>query len=162
MESTSTEVIQFILAPVVMVTACGLILNSLGGRYSAVTNRLRLLSHERFELLQKPNASEAYFDFNQERIQQIEAQLPDLLCHHRALHHSILRIYIAIVLFLASMFILAGAALTQWPILEIIALITFLLGIGFLFLGVVLMALDFRQSHQVTENEVKRMCNLSK
>jgi hypothetical protein len=155
---TTLEIIQFILAPVVMITACALLLNSLGSRYAAVANRLRSLSHERFELLQKTDQPETRFSFIQERIQQIESQLPDLLNHHRSLHHSILRIYVAIALFLASMFILSGAAMTQWQSLEMIALIVFLAGVGFLFLSILFTAVDFRQSHKVTENEVKRIC----
>jgi len=155
---TTPEIIQFILAPVVMITACALLLNSLGSRYATVANRLRSLGHERFELLQKTDEPETRFSFIQERIQQIESQLPDLLNHHRSLDHAILRIYVAIALFLASMFILSGAAMTQWRPLEMIALIVFLAGVGFLFLSILFTAIDFRQSHKVTENEVKRIC----
>ena len=163
---TTPEIIQFILAPVVMITACALLLNSLGSRYATIANRLRSLSHERFELLQKTDLQktdppETRFSFIQERIQQIESQLPDLLNHHRSLHHAILRIYVAIALFLASMFILSGAAMTQWRSLEMMALIIFLAGVGFLFLSILFTAIDFRQSHKVTENEVKRICGFS-
>jgi type IV secretory pathway VirB6-like protein len=157
---TTLEMIQFILAPVVMITACALLLNSLGSRYTTVMNRLRSLSHERFDLLQKTDPPETRFSFIQERIQQIESQLPELLNHHKALHHAILRIYGAIALFLASMFMLSGAAMTEWRFLEIVALIVFLSGVGFLFLSILFIAVDFRQSHQVTENEVKRSCGL--
>ena len=161
MESlTTAEIIQLILAPVVMITACGLLLNSLGSRYAALTNRLRAMSREHFELLQKPDRSERSFDYTQERILQIESQLPDLLRHHQALHHSLLRIYVAIALFLASMFLLAGAAIVRWQLLETIALVIFLTGVGFLFFSILFVALDFRHSHQVAENEVRRICGL--
>jgi hypothetical protein len=43
-----------------------------------------------------PDQPETRFSFIQERIQQIASQLPDLLNHHKSLHHSILRIYVAI------------------------------------------------------------------
>ncbi len=157
---TTAEIIQFILAPVVMITACALLLNSLGSRYAALSTRLRSLSHERFELLQTPKQPPADFDFTQERIQQIESQLPELLRHYKALHHALLGVYVAIVIFLASMFILAGAAITQWLPLRIMALIVFLSGITGLFLSILFTAWDFRYSHRVTEAEVRRICRL--
>jgi hypothetical protein len=157
---TTPEIIQFILAPVVLITACGLLLNSLGSRYAAVTNRLRGLGHERFELLQKPHQNDLDFDFQQERIRQIESQVPPLLCHHQALHCSIFRIYIAIALFLSSMFVLAGAAIIGWRVLESLALLVFLAGVGFLFVSIVLVAIDFRQSHKVAESEVREICHV--
>jgi len=157
---TTAEMIQFILAPVVMITACALLLNSIGTRYATLTNRLRSLGHERFDLLQQVNPSATDFDFAQERIQQIESQLPALLRHHTALHHSILRIYIAIAIFLVSMLALAGAATTQIPVLEAIALGLFLSGVGMLFVSILLTALDFRRSHTVVESEVRRICGL--
>jgi Flp pilus assembly protein TadB len=155
------EIIQLILAPVVMITACGLLLTSLGNRYAAVTNRLRSLSQEHFDLLQKPEQPDVYFDFTQERIQQIESQIPELLRHHQALHCSLLIIYVAIAFFLTSMFILAGAAMVQWVLLEVLSLLVFLAGILSLFTGVLLTAIDFRKSHLVTENEVRRICRLT-
>ena len=71
-----------------------------------------------------------------------------------------MRIYVAIALFLASMFLLAGAAIVRWPLLETIALVIFLTGVGFLFFSILFVALDFRHSHQVAENEVRRICGL--
>ena len=45
------ETIQLILAPVVMITACALLLNSLGARYSGLSNRLQTLAKDRLTLL---------------------------------------------------------------------------------------------------------------
>lgn len=49
----TTRTIQLILAPVVMVTACGILVNGLIGRYTNITNRLRTMAHERLELLRQ-------------------------------------------------------------------------------------------------------------
>jgi len=157
---TTAQIIQFILSPGVMITACALLLNNLGSRHAEIASRLRSLSHERFELLQAPKQANNDFDFTQERIYQIEGQIPDLLRHHGALHNSLFKIYVSIVVFLASMIILAGAAITQWVPLRVIALTAFLSGIGILLVATLDTVLDFRQSHKATESEVKRICGL--
>jgi uncharacterized membrane protein YphA (DoxX/SURF4 family) len=43
--------IQLILAPVVMVTACAILLAGLLSRFAALNDRLRLLARERLDLL---------------------------------------------------------------------------------------------------------------
>ena len=50
---TVAHTIQLILAPVVMVTACGLILNSLVVRYGAIAEHMRAINRERLEMLRR-------------------------------------------------------------------------------------------------------------
>ena len=49
----ATQVIQFIIAPTVMVSACSLILNGILVRYAQVNDRLRLMAHERWDLVRE-------------------------------------------------------------------------------------------------------------
>ena len=49
-----TRTIQLILAPVVMITACALLLNGLLSRYDALNARLRIMGRERLDLLRTP------------------------------------------------------------------------------------------------------------
>ena len=161
MDSPSTvETIQLILAPVVMISSCGLLLLGLGTRYGNVSNRLRSLAHERLDLLQKRPHQDQGINFTQERLQELDLQLPGLLLHHRNLHNAILLLYISVTLFLASMFALACAAAVNLDWVETLALLVFLVGIGTLFSGIGLAALDFRTSHSLAQDEVRRICRL--
>ena len=157
---TTVETIQLILAPVVMISSCALLLTSLGARYSHVLNRLHTLAHEQFDLLQQQPNSGDVFDFNQERLQELDIQLPGLLKHHRNLHNAILLLYLSITLFLGSMFALACAAAISLYWMEVVALLVFLAGVGLLFAGISLTALDFRTSHCLLQGEVRRLCRL--
>ncbi|HEX9739900.1 MAG TPA: DUF2721 domain-containing protein [Ignavibacteriaceae bacterium] len=48
-----TEVIQLMLAPGIMISACGLLLLGMNNKYSLVVNRIRILNEEKEDLLIK-------------------------------------------------------------------------------------------------------------
>lgn len=50
---TTARIIQTIIAPTVLITACAIILNGIIGQYNTIGSRLSSLAHERLELLQK-------------------------------------------------------------------------------------------------------------
>lgn len=77
---TVVTTIQLVLAPVVMITACSLILNGLLAHYSTINVRLRKLTKERLELTLNPHQIDTVGpQYINERLQQIDRQLPYLL-----------------------------------------------------------------------------------
>lgn len=148
--------IQVILAPVVMVTACAILVQGLLNRYAGINDRLRLLARERFDLL----AAAAGATLRAERLRLIDAQVPTLLRHHTLLHHAILAVYSAILLFLGSMFAIAVAALDNSLEMTLLVLGLFLGGTGGLVLGVLLTALEVRTSHHAVHYEVRQVLAL--
>jgi len=50
---TAVQIIQLMLAPAIMISACGLLLLSINNRYSLVVNRIRLLNEEKRRLMLK-------------------------------------------------------------------------------------------------------------
>ncbi len=154
----TARIIQLILAPVVMITSCALVLGGLLSRYAAISDRMRAMAHERLELVHPhPNISE---EFVLERVNQIDAQLPDLLHRHTLLHNSVLVVYIATALFLVSMFVIALAATFGVVWLSVVILILFLCGTGALFAGVVIAIAEVRSSHRAVQFEVRRVIEL--
>ena len=67
-------------------------------------------------------------------------------------------LYISVTLFLASMFALACAATAQLLWMEMVALMIFLAGVAMMFFCMVRLALDFRNSHDLAQEEVRRTC----
>ena len=65
------HVIQLILTPVVMITACALTLNGIMGHYQAVSGRLRALVQERINLVRGKDLDE--------HVSRLEWLLLDLL-----------------------------------------------------------------------------------
>src|SRR5436190_3040800 len=102
--------IQVIIAPVVMITACAILLQGLVNRYNALNDRMRAMTRERFDLLHSGGERDAV---TTERLEELDTQLPDLLHRHKLVRDSVLSVYIAVMLYLASMFVIAFAALAN-------------------------------------------------
>ncbi len=159
----TTQIIQLILAPVVMITSCALVLGGLISRYAAINDRMRLMARERLELWRNPaGAVQVTEDFRSERIQEIDMQVPDLLRRHQLLHHSVLTVYIAILLFVLCMFVIALAAVSDSAALATVVLIIFLCGTGGLLIAVSLAIVEVRASHRSVEYEIRHVSSLGK
>ncbi len=159
---TVTRTIQLILAPVVMVSACALILVGLLNRYSAIANRLRAITRERLELLAMQSDSEHAPQLADQRLEQIDAQLPLLQRHHKQVHDAVLFVYYAIAAYIADMFVIALAVSTSALWLSTAVLLLFLVGMGCLFAAVLFMAREIRTSHQALHFEVEQVARLER
>jgi len=78
-----------------MISSCSLVLNGLLARYGAINDRLRLMGRERFELLRALQNDR----YNEERLSEIDRQLPDLLHRHKQVHDAVLLTYCSISCF---------------------------------------------------------------
>src|SRR5664279_4183471 len=102
---TVVTTIQLVIAPVVMITACSLILNGLLAHYSTINSNLRSLTKERLELTLNPHQLETSgLQYVNERIQQIDREFPYLLSRHKQIHDALFTIYCAIMFYVATMF----------------------------------------------------------
>ncbi len=162
---TITRAIQFILAPVVMVTSCAILVGGMLTLYGDLNGRLRSLARERLDLLRgsndslevPPGMSDA---FKTERLREIDAQLPGLLRRHELVHHAVLAVYFAIMIFVVSMLAIALAVIPNSAALATVALIVFLIGTAVLLVGVVLIGLEVRTSNMAVRYEVTRVMSL--
>ncbi len=129
---TTINVIQAMLAPGLMISACGLLILGMNNKYSMVVGRIRLLNEERRRL----KAAGPAGDMQRSRLESIAAQLAELLHRLRLVRNAVVGYSLAVALFiLSSLFIgiriLAGA---DWP--ESVALILFISGILAVLAGV--------------------------
>jgi uncharacterized circularly permuted ATP-grasp superfamily protein len=153
--NTLTQTIQFILAPVVMITACGILLNGLLLRYAAIDAHLREIYQEQNRLLEmQPKLS----DRAAERLQTLDYVLSDLLHRHHLIHDGLLATYWAILTFMLDMLVIAlGTVLVNDWLFHVIILVL-LVGVGVLLLGMARVAQEFQTSHQSIQVEVDRNC----
>ena len=151
-----TMMIQLILAPVVMVTACAILLNGLLGHYAAINDRLRAMSRERIGLLRMMDGGV----LTAERLREIDGQMPDLLRRHKLIRDAVLTIYLAILIFIVSMFVIAVVAATNSDGTALAALIIFLAGTATLLVGVLLTAAEVSISHWAIQYEARRILAL--
>jgi hypothetical protein len=153
---TVAHTIQLILAPVVMVTACGLMLNSLVVRYGAIAEHVRALSHERLDVLRRMSES----TLDRERLAEIDAQVPELLRRHKHLHDALLLVYAAVLAFIGNMVVIAIASATHSDVLANIVLGVFLIGVALLFVAVIFVMVEVRNSHHISNFEAQRVASL--
>ncbi len=155
---TVTRTIQLILAPVVMVTACAIMLTGLLTRYAAINDRLRTMVHERLDLLAKGTTD----GLTSERLTQLDAQIPLLLRHHKRAHDAVLVVYYAVAVYIADMFVIAILAVAGAVWASGMVLLLFLAATGLLFVGVLLTAMEIRTSHETLHYEVQRVAGLGR
>ena len=152
---TVGEIIQFIVAPVVMIPACALVLNGLLTRYGAINDRLRLMSRERLELLRGSSDP-----FSAERLKQIDWQLPNLLLRHKQTHDAVLLVYCGILLFIVDMFVIAAQVVSGWVWMAIFILIFFLAALLAVVVAVAIAVREVYGSHRAIRYEVERVAQL--
>src|SRR5689334_24116522 len=114
--------IQLILAPAVMITSCCIFTNGLLAHYASIGERLRVTVHERVDLLREAEvnsrrcpATEGSVEGSglivQERREDIDFQIPNLLRHHLLMRTSLVGTFIAIVVYILDMFVIAYSVL---------------------------------------------------
>ncbi len=159
------HIIQLVVAPIVMVTASGVIASVLLGRYAVAGTRLRALHTERFDLIKQMGAErrsgkDVHARFTRERLGQIDAQLPELLRHHRLAHHATQSIFAAMVLFIVCMFLLALLERDDSGLVVTLALAAFLCGITLFFVGIIIGSTEVWSSQRALLLESARIMRL--
>ena len=156
---TITRTIQLILAPVVMVSACAIFVGGLLSHYEAINARMRNMVRERLEILRTSLDADRFL---QERLGELDAQLPQLLQRHALVHHALLAAYSAILIRVASMCAIAFSAVTAAEWLVALVLAMFVAGILAMLGSVVLIALEVRISQRAVGFEVRRVLRLER
>ena len=146
-----TQAIQLILAPAVMISACGLLTLGISNKFSAVLNRIRLLNEEKRKLLHKEKLT---LEENQ-RLASIARQVQRLIRRAQLVRNSVVSYFVAIGVFIATS-LLIGAQFffkdiqIQWLIISI-----FLFGMISVFSGVVFAVLDAFKGFEIVRFEVE-------
>lgn len=151
-----SRTIQLILAPVVMITACAIMLTGLLSRFAAINDRLRTMTHERFDLLNKPSTEALVVA----RIRQLDNQIPDLQRRLKIAHNAVLTAYVAILVFIGDMLLIAMAALSGVVWAAFLSLLVFLVGTGVLGLAIVHTIREIRTALKAVLYEVKEVTAL--
>ncbi|HYN33055.1 MAG TPA: DUF2721 domain-containing protein [Ilumatobacteraceae bacterium] len=156
---TAGRTIQLILAPVVMVTACGILLTGMLSHYSSINDRIRALAAERLSLVLTTPA-ESHRALARERLTEIDHQAPMLIHRHLLVRHGILLGYTSVVTLVVSMFVIGAAALADSDVLGTVALFLFLAGTASLMVGTGFIAFEVRTSHTSVAYEAMRVFGL--
>jgi hypothetical protein len=156
---TAARTIQLILAPAIMVTACGILLSGMLSQYAAINDRIRALTAERLDLvLIAPLPGHEHGA--EERLREIDYQVLMLIGRHHQVHQAIQFGYGAVTILVASMFVIGAAALAHSSVLGTVSLCVFLGGTAALLTAGWYMAVEMRTSQASVDFEAMRVVRL--
>jgi hypothetical protein len=160
-----SRTIQFVLAPVVMITSCGIIIGGILTRIGSLSDRMRAMAHERLQLIcglqgQAADAATGPSFYATERLREIDHQMPLLLTRHKLLSRSLQALYLAMLVFVVSMFAIGIAAWVDTGPTAFGALLVFLCGQLVLLGGLYWSGKEVRTSSQAVEYEFQRVEDL--
>ncbi len=146
--NTAAELIQIMLAPGIMISACGLLLLGMNNKYSLVVNRIRLLKEEK--------RSSSHLELSQSpRHGSIDLQVNKLFYRISLIRNAVFSYSVAVALFIISS-VLIGLNKINSPI-ELNALVIgfFLMGMACVLAGILFAAVEVWKGYKIVKIEVE-------
>ena len=150
----AVQIIQLMLAPALMISACGLLLLGINNKYSLVVNRIRLLNEEKRRLLSKIAESDNSIDDNI-RLESTTVQINDLVHRSKLVRNSVLCYTAAVALFVLTSLLLGVSSFLSIGKLNYFITTAFLLGMLSVFVGVVFAGIETKKGYDIILYEVK-------
>lgn len=148
------QIIQLMLAPAVMINACGLLLLGINNRYSLVVNRIRLLNEEKRKIMLKIGEKSPSIEDNI-RLESLAVQIKALIFRAKLVRNCILSYAIAIALFISTSLVLGISSVLSLNKLNYLIITTFLLGMISVIVGVIFAGYEALKGYEIISYEVK-------
>ena len=148
------QVIQLILAPGVMINACGLLLLTISSKFTSVLNRIRALTEEKRKLMVHASQREMN-SIETQRVGSITRQVADLLTRARLIRNAVFCYLIAVGLFVATSLCIGMDYFFSLLQLRYIILGAFLSGMIVVFIGVIFGVRDTMKGYAIVQFEVQ-------
>jgi hypothetical protein len=152
--SSIVQIIQLMLAPGLMISACGLLLLGMNNKYSLVVNRIRLLNEERRRVLRRMDESEFSYQENV-RLESISKQLEKLTYRVKLVRNAVLFYTIAVALFVITSLLIGFGYLFEITRLNSFITTLFLLGMVSVLCGVIFAAYETYKGYEIVKYEVE-------
>lgn len=142
------------LAPGLMISACGLLLLGMNNKYSLIVNRIRLLNDEKRRVVSKISGKE----FNYEetvRIESISMQINKLIFRALLVRNAVLSYTIAVALFVITSLLIGFKFIFELEKLGSLITTLFLIGMISVLAGVLFAAYETIKGYEIIQVEVK-------
>jgi len=147
------EMIQSMLAPGLMISACGLLLLGMNNKYSLVVNRIRLLNDEKRKVLNRFSSSDETTSDNV-RLESITRQLDKLVFRVKLVKNAVLSYTIAVALFIFTSILIGLRLLLLANSLSSTIMIIFLCGMILVLSGSFFAAYETVKGFEIINLEV--------
>jgi len=151
MGDSAAGLIQIMLAPGLMISACGLLLLGMNNKYSLIVNRIRLLNEER-----------RTFKYEKEHLQglnkrhlSIDLQIEKLSSRIVLVRNAVFSYSLAVAFFIVSSLMIGFNKVSDPSNLNWLVIIIFLIGMIFVFAGIIFAAIEVWRGYQIVKIEVE-------
>jgi hypothetical protein len=153
MELTTVTIIQSMLAPGIMISACALLLLGVGNRFSAVVNRIRLLDDEKRRILAVA-LSETIRDDERSRLSSIRNQTRKLQFRLRMVRNAVFSYTAAMGFFIVASLSIGLQFFSRGNNAALWAFFFFLAGKLSVLAGIIYAAVEIFRGYQIANDEI--------
>ncbi len=148
-----TQVIQLLLAPAVMINACGLLLLGINNKYSMVVNRVRILNEEKRKMTLKAGENNFTYEENV-RLESIAKQLKSLVYRVKLVRNAVLSYTTAVALFVFTSLVTGFDFFVEDVNLKIPTIAIFLVGMIMVLVGIFYAFFETKRGFDIIKFEV--------
>ncbi|MFP4060921.1 MAG: DUF2721 domain-containing protein [Bacteroidota bacterium] len=149
---TIVDLIQAMLAPGIMISACGLLLLGMNNKYSLVVNRIRLLDDEKRKL--KGTYTKSIVEEN--RFNSIQLQLIKFGYRIKMVRNAVISYSLAVGFFIMTCLAIGLRFSLEDKGGAAFALILFLAGMISVFFGVLFAVIEVIKGYEIVQIEIKQ------
>ena len=148
------SLIQSMLAPGVMINACGLLLLGMNNKYSSVVNRIRLLNEDKRKFYDLAGSNEMEF-IEEIHLKSISIQLEKLMIRLKLVRNAVVSYSVAIGIYVINSFLIGVNYFFDSLFLNRASVIFFTVGMLLVFIGVCFAASESIKGFQIIDFEIK-------
>jgi len=151
MSDSVSGLIQIMLAPGIMISACGLLLLGMNNKYSLVVNRIRLLNEERRRL----RTEEEVVSNKKKRHKSIELQISKLSYRIFLIRNAVFSYSLAVAFFIIASLLIGLNQINSVSGLNWAVISAFLVGMLFVLSGVIFAAIEVWKGFKIVQIEIR-------
>jgi hypothetical protein len=150
MNSSIVHLIQGMLAPGLMISACGLLLLGMNNKYSLVVNRIRLLNEEKRKIFSHDHI--AHDESN--RLSNIELQISHLIHRISLVRNAVFSYSLAVALFIVSSVLIGLTINSKAEAFNWLIMGFFYAGMLAVFVGIIFAAIEVWKGYRIVKIEI--------
>ncbi len=153
MENPIVQLIQGMLAPGVMISACGLLLLGMNNKYSLVVSRIRLLNEEKRKIFHQEQTDEN----DSSRLSNIELQISHLIGRISLVRNAVFSYSLGVALFIVSSVLIGVTIHARTPGFDWLIVAFFYAGMFAVFVGIIFAAIEVWKGYRIVKIEISEV-----
>jgi hypothetical protein len=151
---TIVEIIQSMLSPGIMISACGLLILGMNNKYSMVVNRIRILDEEKRKLKQQSIES-SITQSQEKRLNSINIQTQKLTFRTKLVRNAVISYSIAVAFFILTCLMIGLSFLLGEIKTSGLITLLFLLGMLSVLTAIIYACLEVLKGYEIIKIEIR-------